>query len=100
MITCCFQGAVDATEDTRARMPDLGYFAVNWQCPHHFAAEGLPDGLMTKTDAEDRGRRRRFLDQLETDASLVRCAWSGRKHDRVRLQCHHIGNRNPVIAMH
>src|SRR5262245_17855490 len=100
MITCCFQGAVDATEDSGARMPDLRYLAVNWQCPHYFAAEGLPDGLMTKTDTEDRSSRRCFLDQRETDAGLIRCARSGRKHDSVRLQRHYIRNGNLVVAMH
>src|SRR5262245_53996602 len=100
MITCRFQGAVDATEDSRASMPDVRALAVYWQGPHHFAAESRPEGLVAKADTEDRGSWCCFLDQREADAGLIRCAWSGRKHDGVRLQRHHIGNGNLVVAMH
>ena len=49
------------------------------------AAEGLADGLMTETDAQQRnamgsGRR----DQVEADAGLVRVAGPRRQHDGLR----------------
>src|SRR5262245_39924624 len=64
MIACCFYWAVDAMEDSCAGMPDLRYFAVNRRRPHNFAAESLPDGLVAKTDTEDRRGRRCFPYQL------------------------------------
>src|SRR5262245_47531735 len=64
MIACGFYWAVDVTEHSRAGMPDLRYLSVNRSCPHHFAAEGLPDGLMAKTNTEDRSASCRFTDQL------------------------------------
>src|SRR6186713_3358872 len=55
---------------------------------------------MAKTDTEDRNSRRCFLDQRETDAGLVGCAWTWRQHNRVRLRGHHVGNRDLVVTMH
>src|SRR5262245_32916977 len=71
MIPCCFQWTVDAAKDSRAGMLDLRHLAVDRRCPHNLAAEGLTDGLMAKTDAEDWNGQRCFLDQLETDAGLI-----------------------------
>ena len=100
MITRRFQGTIDATKKSRACMLDLGHLAVNRCRAHHLAAERLSNGLMTETDTEYRRGRRGFVDEFEADAGLIRCAWSGRKHNGIRPRGHHLGNGNLVVAVH
>src|SRR4029078_4813005 len=100
MIARGVQRTIDATEHPSAVMLDLRHLAVERCCAHHFAAEGLPDGLMTKTDTENRNGRRCFFDQCEANAGLIRGARAGRQHDGVRLGGNHVGHRDLVVTMH
>src|SRR5918992_4943398 len=63
-------------------MPDARDLAVhNPLRPHHLAAEGLADRLVSETHAEDRDAAGEALDRCEGDAGLVRRARTGRDHD-------------------
>src|SRR6476661_8171335 len=100
MIARRLEWRVDAAEDAAAAVADFGELAVHhlWRA-HDLAAEGLADGLMPETDAEDRNGGRRLGDKFEADAGLVRCARPGREHDRLRRERHHRLGRDLVVAM-
>src|SRR5215475_6947078 len=79
MIARGMEGPVDPTEDAGAVVSHLRHLAVHRHGrPHHLAAKGLADRLVAEADAEDRDGGRCLGDQLEADASLVRCARPGR----------------------
>src|SRR5215472_11535414 len=86
MIARRLEWRIDAAKDAAAAVLDFRKLAVHRdRRADDLAAEGLADGLMAETDAEDRDARRCSRNQVEADAGLVRRARAGREHDGVRL---------------
>src|SRR5581483_209748 len=100
MIPGCLQRSVDTAEESGALVFDLGHLSMNRCGTYHFAAESLPDRLMTEADPEYGNGRGSRGDQLEADTRFIRGAGTGRQYDRVRLRRHDVRNRHSVVSMH
>src|SRR5947209_1957945 len=64
------------------------------------AAIGLANRLVAETDAEDRNLSSDIVDEVEANAGLMRGAWPGRKHDRIRPRRQHVGDAHLVVTVH
>jgi len=101
MVARGLERAIDASEHAVALVLDRRELAMHRDgCPHHLAAEHLPDCLVAEADAEQRNGRGRRLDQVKADAGIVRRAGAGRQHDRLRVGANHLGGRDLFVAMH
>src|SRR5206468_4857540 len=63
-------------------------------------AEGLPDRLVTETDAQQRYPPRERPHGLERDARVVGGLGSRRDHDRLGVTRRDAIHRDPVVAVH
>src|SRR5215217_974002 len=72
MVAGGLEGAVDAPEDSFARMLDLRHLAMHRQWgPRDGAAEDLADGLQAQTHTEGRNHGRCTFHEIEADPRLV-----------------------------
>src|SRR3954447_5950976 len=100
MVARRLEWSIDAAENTGALVLDERQLAMNrHRSAYHLAAENLSDGLVAETHAKGRNGRRRFGDELEADAGVVRRARAGRKHDGVGIGTHHFIGRDLIVAM-
>src|SRR3954467_14166521 len=96
-----FERTVDAAKYASALVGHFGEFAIHrYRRAHDLAAKRLTHRLQAEADAEHRDGRRGFFDEIETDAGFVRCAGTGREHNRVRIGLHYIPDGHLVVAMH
>ena len=65
-----------------------------------FAAEGLPDGLVSEADAQGGYATADLLDQLDRDPGLVRRAGTGRDDYPVGVEIGDLLRRDLVVAPH
>src|SRR5439155_21418642 len=101
MIARRLERRIDAAEHPGAAVPDLGELAVHrHRRAHDLSAERLADCLVTEAYAENRNALRGLVDQIETDARLVRRAGTRREHNRIRVGGEHVGACELVVAMH
>src|SRR5271156_4836510 len=92
-------GAGDAGEDGFPVVFDLAGFTVHQlRRATHVSAEGRADSLVSETDAEDGDFVGESPDEVDADASLLRCAGSGRKEDALRGECFDFANSELVVA--
>lgn len=100
VITGGCEGLRQVFEDGLAAVLDDGGLAMH-QAPgaDDIAAEDMADALMAQADAEDRRALAKGLDDVATDACLLRRAGAGGHADVVRLHLGDLLQRDLVIAM-
>src|SRR5690606_19559858 len=88
-----------ALEKTDARMANRVGLAVHHTGgTYHPPAEGLPDRLVAKADAQDRAAPGEAVDGLERHAGLVGRAGPGRNDDARRLDREQLVHARRVVA--
>jgi hypothetical protein len=95
------EGRRHVLEHALARVANARELAVHWLwCPHHLAAEYLPDRLVAEADAEHRqlglGRR---LDEVHADTGLVGRAGAWREHDGAGFERQRLLDADLVVAV-
>src|SRR5215469_2145402 len=66
----------------------------------HTPAKRFANGLVPKTNAEDRYLSRETLDERLADSRLLRCTWARRDHDALRREVFDFFERNFVVSPH
>jgi len=91
---------LDAVEQRAAVVVDLIDLAVHQAAsPHDLAAEGLADGLMAETDAQEGQLAGELGDTLNRNPRFGRGAWSRRDNQPIRLTGEYFGNRDLIVAV-
>src|SRR5207248_4835750 len=67
---------------------------------HNFAAENFANALVTEANAEQRNVRSEFTNDLATDSSVARPAWSGRDANAFRNKFPNVSSADLIVASH
>ena len=101
MVARRLERARQAGEDVGPTMLDTADLAVHRaRRTLHHAAECLAESLVAETNAkhwDPPGRRR---DQIHANSGLIRCAGTGREHDRLRFEFERLIHGQGVVALH
>lgn len=94
-------GGRQSGKDTSIMMQDRRNLSMHrLRAADHVSAEGFANGLMPKTNTEQRDVMfASGLDQVQTDPRMSRIRRAGRNHNAGRLQFKHIIDRNFIIAI-
>lgn len=99
MVTRCFEIIIEAPEDASSRVMDAAEFAMHGhRRSYDLAAVGLPDGLMAQAYAQDRKVPLGSHDEIQANAGLVGCAWSGREDESLGFQRKHVLHAQFIVA--
>src|ERR1041385_420894 len=101
MITTRGQVLIESRKQSAAVVLDRRRLAVEeFRRARHASAKGLSNRLMTQTDAENRSRAAKRLDDIHRYAGVVGCSRSGRNHNSIGLQFDDLIDRDFVITTH
>src|SRR5579862_9037834 len=89
------QAAKDALVIVRHR---AGFSVHQMRSAHDPAAKSCADGLMSQAHAQNRYFPGKVANDIDTDARILRSAWTGRDDDALRLHCFNLVNGNLIVS--
>src|SRR3990172_5948512 len=101
MIPCCLKWVFNSFENGLAVVIDGRGLPVHKpRSPHNLCTKSIADGLMAKTNTEDRNFSCKFLYNINRYASLLRVAWPRRYYNLIGLETLYLLYRNFIITIH